>query len=371
MDNPIILLSDSIQNKQSAVLATVVAVVGASPAKTGAQMVLLADGSTAGTVGGGKLEVAIIADAQAALSDGQPRLKHYTLTEEGKDAIGVLCGGEVRVFIQPFLAPPELVIVGGGHIGCPLKVMGEAAGFDVVVVDVEPGRADVPALAEVALVDQAHLEERRRFFTVWLARTLGLDTSEEFSRYLFRAGQFHAGHGPRHIHTPDDFVTVSIGLVLSTFASYLVEAGLPGEVIGTAMSGWSKYLTVQLNQTLMGYQTARESERGELAIRVNVFGRLRPILGGKEFTVHIDQESCVSHLLQKFFEYFPQARDEALERSWSSEEESDSLWVEVIPNYKPLPGWRFLLNGRDLYYDGGFEKPLKKEDEIAIFPPGR
>jgi xanthine dehydrogenase accessory factor len=114
-------------------------------------MVVLDNGSTAGTVGGGKLEAAILADAQAALSDGQSRLKHYTLKEEGKDAIGVLCGGEVRVFIQPYLPPPQLVIVGGGHIGHPLKAMGEVAGFEVSVVDVEPGRADVPALAEIVL----------------------------------------------------------------------------------------------------------------------------------------------------------------------------------------------------------------------------
>lgn len=39
-------------------------------------------------------------------------------------------------------------------------------------------------------VDETHLEERRRFFTVWLARTLGLDTSDEFAHYLFRAGKF-------------------------------------------------------------------------------------------------------------------------------------------------------------------------------------
>ncbi len=124
---------------------------GASPAKTGAQIVLLEDGTTVGTVGGGKFEAAIIAEAHAALSDGQPRLKHYALTEAGKDAVGTLCGGEVRVFIQPYLPPPRLVIVGGGHIGRPLKVMGEAAGFEVIVVDVEPGRADVPGLDSVQL----------------------------------------------------------------------------------------------------------------------------------------------------------------------------------------------------------------------------
>ena len=46
-------------------------------------------------------------------------------------------------------ARAQLIIVGGGHIGHPLKVMGETAGFDVIVVDAEPGRADVPGLETI------------------------------------------------------------------------------------------------------------------------------------------------------------------------------------------------------------------------------
>jgi xanthine dehydrogenase accessory factor len=157
MCNPIQALAEAVHHKQPAVLATVVEVNGVSPAKVGAQIVLLPDGSTAGTAGGGKLEASILADARATLADGQPRLAHYTLTEEGTDAVGVLCGGEVRAFIQPYMPPPQLVIVGGGHIGQPLKVMGEAAGFDVVVVDVEPGRATMPGLDEIPLTEDSYI----------------------------------------------------------------------------------------------------------------------------------------------------------------------------------------------------------------------
>ncbi len=142
--NPIVKLAEAIQNKQPAALATVIEVKGASPAKTGTQIVLLENGTTTGTVGGGKLEAAILADVQTTLNEGTPHLSHYRLTEEGSDGVGTLCGGEVSVFIQPFLPPPQLIIVGGGHIGRPLTVIGEAAGFNVVVIDVEPGRADSP-----------------------------------------------------------------------------------------------------------------------------------------------------------------------------------------------------------------------------------
>ena len=151
MVSPILTLSKAIQEKFSTVLATVIDVTGASPAKVGAQIVLLSDGKTAGTVGGGKLEASILEDARQALSDGKPCLRHYQLAEEGQDAIGTLCGGEVRVFIQPYFPPPQLVIVGGGHIGRPLKLMGEAAGFDVTVVDVCPSVETLPELEQVTL----------------------------------------------------------------------------------------------------------------------------------------------------------------------------------------------------------------------------
>lgn len=145
------VLAEAIRSMQPAVLVTVVEVEGASPAKVGAQLVLLEDGTRIGTVGGGRLEAAILRDAKDALSRGVPLLKHYSLKEEGVDAVGVLCGGELRVFFQPYKPPPRLVIVGGGHIGTPLKIMGEAAGFEVVVVDVELSRADVSGLEATTL----------------------------------------------------------------------------------------------------------------------------------------------------------------------------------------------------------------------------
>jgi xanthine dehydrogenase accessory factor len=154
---PLVRLSQAIQNNQPAVLVTVIEISGASPAKVGAQLVLLEDGTTTGTVGGGKLEAAILIDARTALKDGKIRLGHYALAEKGQDAIGTLCGGELRVFFQPYLPPPRLILVGGGHIGQPLKVMGEAAGFEVLVVDVEPGRATVPGLDAISITEDTYI----------------------------------------------------------------------------------------------------------------------------------------------------------------------------------------------------------------------
>ncbi len=220
-------------------------------------------------------------------------------------------------------------------------------------------------------VDEAHLEERRRFFTLWLARTLGLDTSDEFAYYLFKAGKFHAGHGPRHIHTPLPYVNVSIGLVLAAFARFMAEAGLEAGQIATAMAGWSKYLTVQQNQMMSGYQAARDLDQGPVTVQVRLFGQLRPRTGLESVTIHVEHQASLAQALIKFFNYFPQTRQDVLERIWQSEEKEDALWMEVTPVYVPRRNWRILVNGRDIEYGDGLETRLHEADEIAIFPPGR
>ncbi len=219
--------------------------------------------------------------------------------------------------------------------------------------------------------DEEHLAERRRFFSVWLSRALGMDTSEEFAFYLFRAGKFHAGHGPRQIHTPPVYVTGSIGLVLASFTTFMQEASLSAEVIAGAMAGWNKYLAAQLHLMQLGYDVARELDRGSCPIQIHLFGRLRNLVGYKQLLAHAVHDDTVGDVLRKFFSYAPRIHTEALERIWRSEEKPDSLWVETYPIYKPRGGWRILLNGRDLRYDGGFAKPVQAKDTIAIFPPGR
>jgi xanthine dehydrogenase accessory factor len=150
-------LAGAIAAREPAVLATVVDVQGASPAKVGAQLVLRSDGVRVGTVGGGNLEAAILADAGVTLRSGLPRLATYSLTTEGPDAVNALCGGEIQVYMQPYFPPPQLVIVGGGHIGRPLQALGTEVGFEVITVDVVPDRADAGNLAEISLRRDAYV----------------------------------------------------------------------------------------------------------------------------------------------------------------------------------------------------------------------
>jgi xanthine dehydrogenase accessory factor len=128
------------------VVATVVRTAGSTPRGAGAKMIVLADGSTLGTVGGGGLEHAVTRDAVAALADGESMLKEYRLRPEGEKqpgadagsggrALGMLCGGDADVFLEVYGQSRRLLIVGAGHIGQKLAELGKVLDFGVTVLD--------------------------------------------------------------------------------------------------------------------------------------------------------------------------------------------------------------------------------------------
>lgn len=222
--------------------------------------------------------------------------------------------------------------------------------------------------------DEAHLAERRRFFTVWLARTLGMDFSEDFARYLFLAGKIHAAHGPRQIHVPEVFITGAISLVNATFARFLAEE-IPGDpIIPTALAGWNKVLSMHLHMMIIGYQIAKDFDTGDFSVPVSMFGRMRTITGREQIMIRLPDGARVETVLKKFFDYFPHARSEVLTINWHGDERLDATgtpWFEAEKSYRVKPMWRVLVNGKDLDYIGGLQVPITANDEVSVFPPGR
>jgi len=72
-------------------------------------------GWTLGNVGSGELERRVIGAAKESLLTGKCTTVHYALKEEGSDSIGMLCGCDVTVFVEPFLTRPVLMIIGGAY----------------------------------------------------------------------------------------------------------------------------------------------------------------------------------------------------------------------------------------------------------------
>ena len=89
----------SLRDGQPVVLATVAATRGSTPRRAGARMIVRADGSFSGTIGGGCGEAEVIFEALEAHKDGRPRLVHVDLTNpiDGDDKI---CGGVMDVFVE-------------------------------------------------------------------------------------------------------------------------------------------------------------------------------------------------------------------------------------------------------------------------------
>jgi len=117
-----------------AALATVVSVQGSVPRHTGSKMLVRADGSIVGTIGGGAMESRVIQEALAAMRDGQTRMPSYTLNDIKAGDAGI-CGGTVQVFIEPVGVAPILLVIGIGHVGKALAELGKWAGYRVVISD--------------------------------------------------------------------------------------------------------------------------------------------------------------------------------------------------------------------------------------------
>lgn len=84
-----------------AAIATVVQTWGSAPRQAGAQLVVAGDGRMMGSVSGGCVEGAVIVAAQDALADGQPRDLSFGVSDDQAFAVGLACGGTIRVVVEP------------------------------------------------------------------------------------------------------------------------------------------------------------------------------------------------------------------------------------------------------------------------------
>jgi xanthine dehydrogenase accessory factor len=94
-------------------VVTVVRCSGSTPAAPGAKMLVEADGTLHGTIGGGHLEQLATADAQEALAAGEARAFRYPLGAKA----GQCCGGVVETLVEVIGGGPQLYLFGAGHVG--------------------------------------------------------------------------------------------------------------------------------------------------------------------------------------------------------------------------------------------------------------
>ncbi len=82
-------------------IATVVETWGSAPRPVGSLLVIDGDGAMEGSVSGGCVEGAVIVEALEALEDGKPRLLEYGVSDDEAFAVGLACGGRIRILVEP------------------------------------------------------------------------------------------------------------------------------------------------------------------------------------------------------------------------------------------------------------------------------
>ncbi len=118
---------------EPAVICTIIEAGGSTPRGTGSKMLVREDGSIIGSVGGGSIELATIKEAKRRMYSNEPYLLECVLNKTGN--VGMVCGGEAKVFIEPLNSPPKLFIFGAGHIGYHLSKMACRCAFAVTIID--------------------------------------------------------------------------------------------------------------------------------------------------------------------------------------------------------------------------------------------
>jgi xanthine dehydrogenase accessory factor len=86
---------------RGAAIATVVQTWGSAPRQAGSQLVVAGDGQMMGSVSGGCVEGAVVVAAQEALADGTPRDLSFGVSDDDAFAVGLACGGTIRVLVEP------------------------------------------------------------------------------------------------------------------------------------------------------------------------------------------------------------------------------------------------------------------------------
>ena len=83
-------------------VATVVQAYGSAPRRPGAKMAVAEDGEFVGSVSGGCVENDVVEHAKQVIDEDHPRLVPYGISDEMAFNVGLACGGQIEVFIQPF-----------------------------------------------------------------------------------------------------------------------------------------------------------------------------------------------------------------------------------------------------------------------------
>src|SRR5947208_10466358 len=97
-------------------LAKIVAVRVSIPSYESAKLLVREDGSMTGTIGGGCVEAEVWNAAREVIATEKPKHLTFNLGQDAAYDNGLICGGQLDIFVEPVIPPPHAFIFCAGHI---------------------------------------------------------------------------------------------------------------------------------------------------------------------------------------------------------------------------------------------------------------
>lgn len=144
---------------QKCALATIVEVRGSIPSYESAKILVREDGSMIGTIGGGCVEAEVWNAAREVIEMEKPKHLTFNLGQDAAYDNGLICGGQLDVFVEPVLPIPRAFIFGAGHISKSLSKAATLAGFSTVVIDNREAFANHERFPDAEAVHAAEYED--------------------------------------------------------------------------------------------------------------------------------------------------------------------------------------------------------------------
>ena len=199
--------------------AVITAAEGTTPRHPGTKMIIYEDGTLAGTIGGGEIELSVIRDAYDCLSSREPLLKTYPVIQSD----GIQSGSET-IYIEPSFPPAHLILCGAGHVAGKLIAPAKSVGFRVTVIDIRDeamireraAAADEFILASGWAEGLARIPENENQYLI--ACAFNFEQDEEILYHLVRRKSAYIG-------------MLASRYKKETIYNHLQERGVPGELL--------------------------------------------------------------------------------------------------------------------------------------------
>lgn len=98
--DPLVIAERWLAEGRTVALATVIETWGSAPRPSGSHLVIDGDGNFEGSVSGGCVEGAVVADAEDVIRSGTPRMLEFGVADETAWQVGLSCGGRISIFVE-------------------------------------------------------------------------------------------------------------------------------------------------------------------------------------------------------------------------------------------------------------------------------